>query len=166
MLRSLSLFSAGKTQTLWYLSEMAPCVSRPQSRVLSLNKNVWPVLSVPARSLPFLTIFWAPILCLSQSPTFHSFTLLETPPNSCCDLSWDWYIYIYIAAARFQILPIQFILKCCSLISYPPWLTQFHSTLQRWRCAPASKTYQYLTMPYICVEPLLRWRSDCWCCSI
>ena len=25
---------------------------------------------------------------------------------------------------RFQILPIQVILQCCSLISYPPWLTR------------------------------------------
>ena len=54
-------------------------VSRPQSRVLSLSKNVWPVLSLPACRLPFLTIFWGTnfvlqfyLTCLSQSPTFHS----------------------------------------------------------------------------------------------
>ena len=58
---------------------MAPCVSRPQSPVLSLSKNVWPVLSLPACRLTFLTTFWGTnfvlqfyLTCLSQSPTLHS----------------------------------------------------------------------------------------------
>ena len=86
-------------------------VSWPQSRVLSLIKNVWPVLSLPACRSPFLTTFWVTNFVLRQ----FFLVVLSHVPVTVPDLSF------FIC---FEILPIQVILQCCSLISYPPWLTR------------------------------------------